>query len=330
MRTLAAVVLLAACTAKDEGTTSATVPPTGTNPTTGATGTGTGTGSTGSTTTPPSPFDGELFGLRIHFDTWTVDIGRFDTVSGTYTNLGPAPVDPAVSNSQETVLVRDRGLYVVLDRGQVVSFDVATGAVVHDFDLGGPFRGVEYDSTTGLLVGIWAPDVVSDVSYATLDLDTEVLTSVTPFPGAPSMNAQANAIDPAGRRYYVSIYYAVDDDRLATIDLDTGAVLSEIPVGNPLYAGMAWDDPTDRLMAFYLDETTEGFAEIDPATAAVTVLGTDFTSGNSGSLDPDLRRFYIDCGPDGIGHAICWYDLDTGAYVGRLDVEGMEYGYHPL
>jgi hypothetical protein len=206
--------------------------------------------------------------------------------------------------------------------------------------------------------GAAVPDTLYSVIFDFFE-NNEKLVSVDPVTGALTppgggiadcclVASGVSTLDPNGDRFFFighSLTIPMDPDRIYSVDLDNGNVLASPPLPEGVaginYNFIEYDLATDSLyaMIFDFDANQEKLVSIDPATGALTDVGTGIAdcclvaSGVS-SLDPNGGRFFF------IGHSltipmdpdrIYSVDLSTGSVLASPPlpegVAGINYNF---
>jgi hypothetical protein len=248
-----------------------------------------------------------LLGFRHFSFNQSSQLVYHDPATGSVTAAGPL-IDPGHGVISVTVDRAGNRLFLLGDEvgeaGQRLwSIDPLTGAVLANPPLtGNTFMiGIEWDEGEGALFGLRSA-VGGGPQLATLDPATGVSTgigpSILPSPAGLGLIVDSFALDAGGSRYFF-VGRRLDDfvHRLYAVNTATGAYTEgEL---DDLVSGLEWDAGEGVLYATLLNPVTASgqLAKIDPATAAVTPLGTGTgvpleTSGIS-ALDEAGNRFFV-------------------------------------
>ena len=132
--------------------------------------------------------------------------------------------------------------------------------------------------------------------------DTEELATINPATAAATLigSGIADCCEVSGAStlgsgviYFVGTKFSETTPRLFTLDTQTGAVLSSPTISSSIYLDfLEYDSSTGRLLGFIYDiaTQTEKLATINPATAAVTPVGTGIAQCCAVSTAPALNR----------------------------------------
>lgn len=265
-------------------------------------------------------------GSQLRFTRANIYTGQTDLVNTTPTGSEPfghgvADLDP----------YGERYFYIA--QGKVFTVDMQTGNVLHSptitcttQPLMGtlPITNIAYNFLDSTLYGLH--HLGSDLRFAKVDPVTGVMTILSPGVIAPEgYFSGVSDLDPYSRRYYF-----LRTGRILTVDLDSGAVLNNVPLSNPNNAvaaitNIAYNYITNRIYGInyaYVNNTTElRLAMVDPDSGNVTIISPNVVSSQGylsgvSDIQPASNLYTFTVGSNNSMEIIS-VDLSTGIAVHR-------------
>lgn len=251
---------------------------------------------------------------------------QVDPVTGAIIQY-PASTSPGFMNNSFIPAIDAAGnRFIIPMSQQLFSFDMATGNVLSSPSLPGPFSFVlpAYNCFDSTLYGL--SETATGYSFVSIDPVTGTINNIAPNVCQFYSSNASCAIDMQGRRYF---FVGQDQNnvlRLYTLDLSTGAVLS-----NP-----ALSTPFDYITYSCRDNTIYGItyqnglwlSRINNMTGQITVISTTPVTGSalasSSALDPIAGIFYM-LVPDlfnPVTHLYSW-NVTTGNVLNSPSVNPM-------
>jgi len=221
------------------------------------------------------------------------------------------------------------------------SLNLKSGAVTKAIDsssTNGFINGLGWDPVHGQLVAL-VSDVSSVASVADINPTTGMVTPLgtasLPFFGLNAGNQFTSLVTNGTHAYFAGTAAAVGrTNTFYSLDLSTGALTQIIDSSSTsgLINGLGWDPVHDQLLALVSGiSSTASFADIDPATGAITPLGTaslPFFGINVGNqfttllTDGSHAYFPGTAAAEGRTNTYYSFDLSTGALTSIIDSGG--------
>jgi hypothetical protein len=176
------------------------------------------------------PVTGEVFALQ-----WDSAAGleRFGTLDVTTAAFSPIADIPGVTSiNGEVVLNPVARTYSFVGGGSdysCITLDLDTGAVISTAPLQGWSNFPEYDSVTGEVFALQWDSAAGVELFGTLDVTTAAFSPIADIPGITSISSGA-VLNPVARTY--SFVGGGSGYSYVTLDLDTGTVVSQAPLGD--------------------------------------------------------------------------------------------------
>lgn len=252
----------------------------------------------------------------------TDQIVRIDASTGARSVLATTPAGQAILFNGIAAIdaIGQRYFLITIQGGarRLLSVNIQTGAILSNPLLGYNGAFLQYDSTSGQLIGVDetgpSPTVVS------ISPTTGLKTSIATVPIGQNLLANGlAAIDVAGRRYFL-VTTTGGAQRLLVIDMVSGAILANPAVGF-LPQLLTYDGVSATLIGVEETGPPSGkfIVSIDPSTGGRSIVAT-IPSGqavllNGGAaLDQAGRRFFITTTVPG-ARCLLAVNIQTGTIV---------------
>ena len=217
-----------------------------------------------------------------------------------------------------------------------ITLDLDSGAVISAATIGNWFNNPEYDPVTGNVFALRWDEINLVEQLGTVDVATAAFSPIADIPGVTMI--QGEMVLRSAQRTYSFIRAPgpgePDGHTYVTLDLDSGAVVSEAPLRG-YFNNAEYDPVTGNVFALRWDEVArvEQFGTVDVATAAFSPIadipGVTMIQGDQ-VLDPVGRTYFFVRAPgpgEPPGNAYVTLDLDTGAVLSTPTL--LEYFNYP-
>lgn len=280
--------------------------------------------------------NGDLRFATADISTGTVNIVNNNPTSADQFASGVSDLDPISGNY---FYIRDGRVYTV-DRitGNVLQSPLITCATqpIHPVV---PITNIAYDFQTATLYGLH--HLGSELRFAKVDVGTGVMTILSP--GVISQDIYMSGvsdIDPYNDRYFY-----IRDNRILTVDLNTGTLVSDFPIANPNGAAA----PITNIAYNYITNEIYGLnfvsgvfpangelrlASVDPATGQLTIISPnsispDHFSSGVADINP-FANLYTYVRGIGSNQQLISVDLSTGLPVFSPSVTNPNNAVSPI
>jgi hypothetical protein len=206
-----------------------------------------------------------------------------------------------------------------VDRRKLFTLDTRTGAIIASPDIELNVNEIEYEPSTGKLVGVrWVNGMAEMVR---IDPSTGTTTGFASLPGVYSIQQGGSSFDPATDRYFLTVA-----DSLLTIDTRTGAIIAGHSIDGIGMSNAQFEPASGKVVALTYRTRIEEFIRINPISGEVV----------SGGMIPEVQTIVqgeatinartgrlIFMGSDSLDRRLYSVTLATGAVAARPLMSNM-------
>jgi len=238
------------------------------------------------------------------------DIVQIDEATGTVTRVNAVPASASVERSGVNAIDGSGArLFIVRGDGvsdRLVTLDASTGDVLAEAPLATRISHLVFDPGNARVLGITIGDERGVGQIVEINTQTGTFTALGSIGGTDVGRLEevgVDALDSAGARFFVTSRLLDGSRRLLAINMETGGVLSNVPLTRRLLH-MAFSARQGDLVA--VTEPTAGetgtfndLVRINPATGAETVLSTigdvalTFAHPGMDAVDARSGQFFV-------------------------------------